>query len=193
VTRSKEFEPEQVVGAAVDVFWRRGYSNTSMQDLVDHLGIGRGSIYATFGSKHELWVRALDRYCEDGAQAILDMLDAQGPLLPRLRGALVAMVDNDLNDRDRKGCMLVNAAMETLPLDSDTAALAHRNFTQIEQGIERAIRRAQSENEVASSVDAAATAAFLLTLIEGLRVVAKATADRGRLVKSIDVALGSLT
>jgi TetR/AcrR family transcriptional repressor of nem operon len=89
--------------------------------------------------------------------------------------------------------MLVNAAMETLPLDSDTAALAHRNFTQIEQGIERAIRRAQSENEVASSVDAAATAAFLLTLIEGLRVVAKATADRGRLVKSIDVALGSLT
>lgn len=70
----KEFEPEQAVEAALELFWRQGYANTSMQDLVDHLGIGRGSIYDTFGSKHALWVRALTKYCDDGNRAILGLL-----------------------------------------------------------------------------------------------------------------------
>jgi TetR/AcrR family transcriptional repressor of nem operon len=192
VSRPKEFEPEAVVDAAKDLFWRRGYANTSMQDLVDHLGVGRGSIYDTFGSKHELWIQALAKYCDDGAQEILATLEGPGPLLHRLRDALLAMVDRDLEDSDRKGCMLVNAAMETLPGDPDTAKLARRNFTRIELGLEQAIRRAKLDHEVAESVDATAAASFVLTVIEGLRVVAKATSDRRRLVHSIDVALASL-
>lgn len=193
MARSKEFDPEHVVGSALELFWRQGYANTSMQDLVDHLGIGRGSLYDTFGSKHELWVRALTRYCEEGNRAILDVLEADGPLIPRLHAALVALVEQDLADPDRRGCMLVNAAMETLPADADAAAQAERSFDEIERGFESAIRLAQLDGEVGESVDPAATAAFLLTLMEGLRVVAKATADRRRLIRSIDVAIALLS
>lgn len=193
MSRSKAFQPEQAVDAALELFWRRGYANTSMQDLVDHLGIGRGSIYDTFGSKHALWVLALTKYCDDGNRAILELLEADGPLVPRLRQLLLTLVEHDLDDPDRKGCMMVNAAMETLPGDEHTAALADRNFAQLTTAIELAIRRAKLEHEVGESVDAAATASFFLTMIEGLRVVAKATPDRTRLAQSIDVALRSLT
>lgn len=189
MSRSKEFEPEQAVEAALELFWRQGYANTSMQDLVDHLGIGRGSIYDTFGSKHALWVRALTKYCDDGNRAILGLLAGDDPLLPRLRLWLLTIVEHDLADPHRKGCMMINAAMETLPGDANTSELAARNFTQLAAGIEDAIRRAKIAHEVPESVDAGAAASFLLTVFEGLRVVAKATPDRRRLEHSIDVAL----
>jgi TetR/AcrR family transcriptional repressor of nem operon len=192
VGRPKEFDEERAVDAAMGLFWRQGYAGTSIQDLVDHVGVGRGSIYDTFESKHGLWVLALTKYSEEGARSIVDVLDRPGPLIPRLRRALVTLVDDDFKDPDRKGCMLVNAAMETIPLDSVAADLAKQNFDQVERALERAIRRAQGENEVSGTIDPPAAAALLLTLIEGLRVVAKATRDRKRLVRSIDVALASL-
>ncbi|MCE7002789.1 TetR/AcrR family transcriptional regulator [Kibdelosporangium philippinense] len=62
--RTKEFDPDAVLRSALNLFWRKGYEATSIQDLVDHLGIGRASMYATFGTKHDLYLRALDLYCE---------------------------------------------------------------------------------------------------------------------------------
>lgn len=192
VGRPREFDTDEAVDAAMDLFWRQGYANTSIQDLVDHLGVGRGSIYDTFESKHGLWVRALTKYCEEGTRAMVDVLDRRGPLIPRLRRALVALVEQDLKDAERRGCMLVNAAMETIPSDPMTEGLAAANFREVERALERALLRAQAEQEIPTSVDPAGAAAFLLTMIEGLRVVAKATGDRKRLMRTIDVALGSL-
>ena len=192
VGRPREFDTDEAVDAAMDLFWRQGYASTSIQDLVDHLHVGRGSIYDTFESKHGLWVRALTKYCDEGTRAMVDVLDQRGPLIPRLRSALVALVDQDLGDSARRGCMLVNAAMETIPRDTVVESLAVENFRHIERALERAIRRAQSDQEIPASVDPADAAAFLLTVIEGLRVVAKATGDRKRLVRTVDVALTSL-
>ena len=192
VGRPREFDTDEAIAAAMDLFWRQGYANTSIQDLVDHLGVGRGSIYDTFESKHGLWVRALTKYCEEGTRTMVEVLERRGPILPRLRRALVALVDADLKDSERRGCMLVNAAMETIPSDPVAEGLATENFRQVERALERAIRRAQTEQEISGDIDAAGAAAFLLTMIEGLRVVAKATGDRSRLTRTIDVALSAL-
>lgn len=193
MARTKEFDPDVAVASAVEIFWQRGYANTSMQDLVDELGINRGSIYGTFGSKHELFVTALTRYCELVPQPLLDALADDGPLIPRLRAALVGLVDADLADPDRKGCLLINAAMETLPGDTDTAELFARTTEAIRVGFETALRRALADGELPRSVDPRDAAAFLLTTLQGLRVMAKASGDRRALTATIDFALAALT
>ncbi len=192
MTRTKEFDPDVAVAAAIDIFWARGYANTSMQDLVDELGLNRGSIYGTFGSKHELFVTALTRYCELAPQPLLDALAQDGPLLPRLRTTLVRLVDADLTDPERKGCLLVNAAMETLPGDTDTTELFARTTGTIRIAFESAIRRAIADGELRRELAPADAAAFLLTTLQGLRVMAKASDDRKALVATVDLALRAL-
>ncbi len=193
MARTKEFDPDAAVAAAVDVFWKQGYANTSMQDLVDRLDLNRGSLYGTFGSKHELFVSALSRYCAEVSGALLETLEADGPLLPRLRCELVAIVDADLADPDHKGCLLVNSAMEGLPGDGDTAALFERTVGTIRAGFEAAIRRAQLDGELPRSLDPRAGASFLVTTLQGLRVMAKGTSERAPLIATIDLAIQALT
>jgi len=98
VARTKEFDPDSALRAAMDLFWRKGYEATSMQDLVDGLGIGRGSIYATFGSKHELYLRALDRYAEQSDVRALDRLSRSGPALPVVREFVRAFLADALTE-----------------------------------------------------------------------------------------------
>src|SRR3954454_6329532 len=94
----------------MDLFWRKGYEATSMQDLVDHLGIGRGSICATFGSKHELYLLALDRDAEEAGTRNVELLSRTGPALP----AVTALVEGFLAEAltDSKGCFVTNTAVE---------------------------------------------------------------------------------
>ncbi len=83
--RTKEFDPEAALQTALELFWRRGFVATSTADLVEHLGIGRASIYATFGNKHELYLKALQRYQEQ-LPDLLRELSQPGPVLPAVTG-----------------------------------------------------------------------------------------------------------
>ncbi len=85
MARTKEFDPDAALRAALELFWARGCEATTMAELVEHLGIGRASIYATFGSKHELYLKALDRYAETQDPRIVEELSAPGPALPGVR------------------------------------------------------------------------------------------------------------
>ncbi len=193
MARTKEFDPDVAVASAIEVFWEQGYANTSMQDLVDRLGLNRGSLYGTFGSKHELFVSALSRYCAEAPLALLQALETDGPLLPRLRTALVTLVDADLADPDRRGCLLLNSAMEALPEDRETAVLFERTIETIRTSFEAAIRRAQVDGELPGSLDPQDGAAFLVTTLQGLRVMAKGASERAPLVASVDLAIKALT
>ena len=108
--RTREFDTETAERAAMELFWEQGYEATSVDDLVARLGIGRGSLYAAFGSKHALYLKALDRYrCEhmSGAFAALD--DPSAPLKPTLRRLFDALIDESLGEAPRRGCFMVNA------------------------------------------------------------------------------------
>lgn len=85
MARTKEFDPDAALDAAVELFWRKGHEAASMSDLVEHLGIGRASLYATFGSKHELYVRALQRYIQTRDPSPIEVLSQPGPVLPAVR------------------------------------------------------------------------------------------------------------
>lgn len=85
MARTKEFDPDAALRAALELFWRRGYEATSMSDLVEHLGVGRASIYATFGNKRELYLKALARYEQGLLPDLLADLSRPGPALPGVR------------------------------------------------------------------------------------------------------------
>jgi TetR/AcrR family transcriptional repressor of nem operon len=89
--RPREFDATRAVEQAQAVFWERGYEATSVDDLLDRMAIKRGSMYAAFGDKRSLFLKALERYVSEGAQA-LAALEGDGPVVPRLRAAMVGVL-----------------------------------------------------------------------------------------------------
>ncbi|TCO50894.1 TetR/AcrR family transcriptional regulator [Actinocrispum wychmicini] len=191
MARTKEFDPDVALRAALDLFWRKGYEATSMQDLVDHLGVGRASIYATFGNKHDLYLRALDRYCEEKAGGYAHLLSRSGPALPGVRALVESFAEQAVSDPDRKGCFVTNSAVECLPGDERTGELVDIGLNGLEAAIAGALVRARDQGELGPDKDPQALARFLVTLLQGVRVIAHRP-DPLRLRDAVDQALSLL-
>ncbi|WP_053850024.1 TetR/AcrR family transcriptional regulator [Streptomyces sp. NRRL B-24085] len=193
MARTKEFDPEAALQAALELFWRRGYEATSMSDLVAHLGIGRASLYATFGSKHELYLRALERYDRAGLPPIVRELSQPGPALPAVRAVVRRYATEAADERlRRKGCMVTNAAAELAPHDPAAERHVERNWDQLETVLHSALVRAQAQGELPAERDPLTLARMLLVLLQGLRVVGKASADPARVRDAAEQALALL-
>ncbi|GGR80589.1 TetR family transcriptional regulator [Streptomyces aureoverticillatus] len=159
---------------AMQVFWRKGYGCTTPQDLVDALGIGKGSLYNTFGSKHALFELSLRRYRDTQAKALTDLLAEGGDSVKeRLRKGLELLVDMDLADPDRRGCMAVNTAAELARADETATELVRGMFARTEGSFRALIEEGQRSGEIAPDRDAAAIGSLLLNTIIGLRVTAR--------------------
>ncbi|MEU9389504.1 TetR/AcrR family transcriptional regulator [Streptomyces sp. NPDC048324] len=190
MARTKEFDPEAALQAALELFWQRGYEATSMSDLVDHLGIGRASIYATFGSKHELYLKALDRYDRAGLEPIMRELSRPGPALPAVRALVRRYATEAADDRLRRsGCLVTNTAAELAPHDPAAARRVERNWDQLETVLHSALLRAEARGELPAGRDPLALARTLLVLMQGLRVVGKASDDPARVRDAAEQAL----
>lgn len=189
VAGTKQFDEDQAVDRALELFWRRGYEGTSVRDLMDSTGLGQGSLYGTFGDKHGLFLRTLDRYAELTTCQVVERLEADGPVRPAIRSMLRDMADDALCDPERKGCLFVNAAAELLPHDAEVGERIEVAFARIEDALCAAVRRGQVSGEIAEGRDARTVARFLLTAVQGLRVVGKATPDPARLDAAIDLSM----
>ena len=187
----------------MELFWEKGYEATSVDDLVARLGIGRGSLYAAFGSKHALYLQALDRYrCEHMAGAFAALDDPTASLRPTLRRFFAALVAEALGSPLRgdaprggappRGCFMVNATTERAACDAEVAARVRENAATMEATLERALRRAQVRGEVAAGKDARALARFLVMAVQGLRVAGAATPNRATLRDMVRLTLAVL-
>jgi TetR/AcrR family transcriptional regulator, transcriptional repressor for nem operon len=192
MARNKEFDPDVVLERALEVFWTRGYEATSISDLVAELRIGRASLYSTYGSKHELYLRALDRYVQMRDPAVLDQLSQPGPVLPAVRSLIESYV-RDAADTDHRGCLVVNAAIERLPGDAQVARHVLASWHTLEVALCSALTRARAQGELQPAADPRELARFLLVMLQGLRVLGKAEADRGVLEAAARQALKVLT
>ncbi|MCX4669239.1 TetR/AcrR family transcriptional regulator [Streptomyces sp. NBC_01381] len=190
--RPKQFDPDAAVEQAMGVFWRKGYAATTPQDLVDALGIGKGSLYNTFGSKHALFERALRRYRDSQALALIEMLEESGPVKERLRAALWLLVDMDLADPDRRGCMAVNTAAELAGVDEVATELVRRMFDRTEEAFQALIEKGQRAGEIDPARDARGAGSLLLTTVVGLRLMARVAEGPDRLSRVIDATVDAL-
>jgi TetR/AcrR family transcriptional regulator, transcriptional repressor for nem operon len=192
VARTKEFDPDAVLQKALELFWEHGYEATSMADLVEHLGIARASIYTTFGGKHDLYLKALDRYLQTRDPDLVEMLSQPGPVLPAVR-ALVELYAHDSAYGDRRwGCMVVNAAVEVVPSDPQAARRVAASWDTLETVLTSALTRARAQGEIPEQKDPRALARFLLVLLQGIRVLGRAQADPGRVRDAAEQALSIL-
>ncbi|MFD4501826.1 TetR/AcrR family transcriptional regulator [Streptomyces sp. NPDC058457] len=190
MARTKEFDPDAALLSAMELFWRRGYEATSMADLVEHLGIGRASLYATFGSKHDLYLKALDRYQEERLPPLLRALSGPGPVLPAVR-ALVRQYagESAADDLRLRGCLVTNTAAELAPHDPAAARSVERNWDRVETVLHTALVRARARGELPADRDPLALARTLLVLLQGLRLVGKASTDPARVRDAAEQAL----
>jgi TetR/AcrR family transcriptional regulator, transcriptional repressor for nem operon len=192
VARTKEFDPEAALRAALELFWERGYEATSIADLVEHMGVARASIYATFGDKRALYLKALDRYGELADAELLAGLSRPGPVLPAVRALIELYAREAAGDGGRRGCFVVNTAVELAPHDSLAARRVQANWDLVETALTSALMRAQAQGELAGEKDPRALARCLLVVMQGLRVMGKAGTEPGRLHDAAAQALALL-
>ncbi|TDQ00517.1 TetR/AcrR family transcriptional regulator [Labedaea rhizosphaerae] len=186
--RPKNFEPEAVVADAMEAFWTNGYAGTSPADLAEATGVAKGSLYHSFGSKRELFGKALDLYDRVGAEVTEDYLSRPGTAKECIRAYLLHLVEMDLAGPVKRGCLVVNTTLELAGRDEE-ATKAVRRIAQ--RGIDllaERIERGQRDGDVAADVDAMAVARFLMNTIGGLRVMARGF-DGPVLRQVIDTAL----
>src|SRR5690349_6897837 len=170
MARTKEFDPDVALRRALELFWERGYEATSLADLVAHLGIGRASLYATFGDKHALYLAALDRYRRDRDAALIAALGQPGPALPAVRALVTRYAEEAAGEPRRRGCLVVNAAVELMPRDPAVARRVAASWDVLETALAGALTRAAAQGEIPAGRDARALARMLLVLLQGLRV-----------------------
>ncbi|GAA2300761.1 TetR/AcrR family transcriptional regulator [Nonomuraea roseoviolacea subsp. roseoviolacea] len=181
MARSKEFDPGAALDAALELFWERGYESTSMADLVERLGIGRASLYATFGGKHELYMKALERFTEVQNPSAVELLSQPGPALPAVRRLVESFARQSSSEEGKRGCMIVNAAAELLPRDEEVCRFVDRNWDKLETALTSALIRARAQGELDAGKDPRALARFLIVVLQGMRVMGKASPDPARM------------
>ncbi len=160
------------------VFWSCGYYSTSLPDLLEATNLSRGSLYAAFGDKHRLFLRALDRYIDDALERVDNELDSRKNALAGVRACLAGYVDRTSGVAGKRGCLLVASAMELAAHDTEVEQRVRRFFKAMETRLGEALTRAQAAGELADGVEPASAARLLLCLFEGMRVVGKTGPDR---------------
>ncbi|MFC4011930.1 TetR/AcrR family transcriptional regulator [Nonomuraea purpurea] len=190
MARSKEFDPDVALREALELFWERGYEATSMADLVARLGVARASIYGTFGGKRELYLKALELYVAD--RNVVEPLAQPGPALPAIRTFLESYVAECLADELRRGCMVVNTAVEFGMRDAAVARKVAESWAGLEAVLAGALVRARAQGEIPAGKDPYALARFLLVLLQGVRVLGRADPDPRRLRDAVDQAMKTI-
>lgn len=170
--RPAQFDKEIAINIAMENFWQNGYNATGVAAIVEAIGIKPSSLYAAFGSKKELFYRALDCYAAMTLTEIEQQLDGQDPV-----NSLIRLVGDVADGDDSRGCLLVNSLLELGRHDLAVAEHINRHLKDVEGVLKRHIDSAIASQQLAADIDSRSIAACLITQLWGLRVL-RQTPDR---------------
>ena len=190
--RVKEFNEIEALDKATELFWTKGYNATSANDLVQFLGLSRSSLYATFGDKRRLFVRAIDHYRARNVKAVVKMIETSDDLLETIREIFVRSVSQDFLRKTPKGCLMGNTAIELVPHDEEIAQMVQANEQDLLHAFEAAIRKGQELDQLTNRHTASALANFLYNNLTGLRVSSRARMEKQALKDVVELCLSAL-
>lgn len=191
MARPKEFDVDQVLDRATELFWTKGYEETSVRELEEGLGVGRQSLYSTFGDKHELFLAALDRYAAQQGQLVAPLLRPDAGL-DAIRAYFADMVKRTACPGPRRSCMMLNSVVQFGQSDPEVTRRYETNQKQLTAAFRHALTGAIKRGELPPEADASALAVFLVSQLYGLVVLSKSGATPATLERVISTAVSAL-
>lgn len=177
----KNFDLDEATAKATKVFWAKGYEATSITDLVNAMEVNKGSLYNAFGSKKDLFIRSLLQYDRLYRQHLLaEMADIDDPVVA-IKTLFDRMIEESESDNQRKGCLLVNTALDLPNHDPDVQKMVKSALLEFEQFFESSVKIGHQQGTISTKIDPQTAAKSLLALVVGLRVLARGVFDRGGL------------
>ena len=168
--RPKEFNRDQVLASAMEVFWVKGYSATSIRELEAATGIGRQSLYNEFTDKDRLFVEAVEHYNRQVTQEAVDQLTADGSASANVRAWLESLIATATR-KDRRGCMLTNATMCVEITDATMRKATADATRRLEKAIRFAVKAAMQQGQLPQTTNVATMSEFLLSTAQGLSLI----------------------
>ncbi|WP_158903480.1 TetR/AcrR family transcriptional regulator [Burkholderia sp. L27(2015)] len=178
MARPREFDESAVLDAAAQCFWDRGYQATSMRDLAENTGITGASLYNAFGDKRSLYRRVLDHYVERSFGDRVKRFEGHLPPREAIDAFFREIVETSLNDAQRKGCMLVNSALEVAPHDPEFQRAIAKVLVRVEDFFRRCVQAAQCAGTISSAQSAEDLGRLLLGVFLAIRVLARVRPER---------------
>jgi TetR/AcrR family transcriptional regulator, transcriptional repressor for nem operon len=191
MARPREFDKDAALQKAVDVFWEKGFAGTTTDDLVDRMGIGRQSLYNTFGDKHRLYVEALGCYQRASLAAHLERLRQPRSPIEGLAALLNGLAPDDDAMR-RLGCMGVRSMAEFGTTDPELLEMRARENPVLYAGVLERIHEGQAQGEIEASIDAADAARFVQVTMVGMQSIARGGASADELKRHAAFAIDRL-
>ena len=190
--RPLEFDLDNALDLAVEMFWAKGYEATSLSDLLSGMNISRSSFYQAFGSKHGLFELCLIRFRERQVARMRAALDGAATAKRFIRSMLAAIVSDAASMDTPKGCLIMNTATEFAGRDASVARLVSHATSDFADVFAAAVRRAQHEGDISPEKDAEALARYIVSTISGLKTMVKAGYSPKAVDEVAEVALGAL-
>ena len=193
MVRTRTFDPATALSRAVELFSCKGYSETSMEDIVQATGVSRYGLYWTFCNKRELFEQALDRYADSmGKQAFLRLLEP-GASLQHIRRIFEERVADMCAVEENKGCLFIHTAMELAPKDNDLRDVLQKFMGRMGKLFAVGLESAKARGEVREDLDVTAAGELLTSTMFGLAVLGRTGFPKATLDGIVDSTLGSLT
>ena len=189
--RPREFDPNEALEQALQVFWAKGYEAASLTDLTGAMGLSKSSLYETFGSKHELFLATIERYKATTGARLAALLDGEGPAREAIAAVFESVIE-DASHGDTRGCFLGNCAAEVAASDPAAAERVRAGLAGLEDAFHAAIARGQAAGEIPAEHDARGLARYLTSSLNGLRLTAKANPDPASLRDVVRLVLAPL-
>ena len=178
MARPRAFNEEEVIDKAVEVFWAKGYEATSMQDLIDAMGIQRGSLYGTFGGKQNLFLKSLKRYSVTVVKKLLEILESKPSAIESIELFFSQLVEHLLTAGELRSCLVTNSAIERGLRDEETKQLVLQLLNALENGFYKTLLRAKENGELSADLDLKVVANYLTSSMQGLLVMGKVCSER---------------
>lgn len=179
--RPRAYDPQAAIGNAIDAFWEKGYSGTSLDDVTATTGMNRPSLYAAFGDKHALYLKALDHYLQLGFVAMREALACERSLVDELMRVYERALDIYFSGARPRGCFAIGTATTEAVEDAEIRAVFAAGLHALDEGFEARIRAACEGGEIAGDADPATLAILASATLHTIAIRARAGTSRTEL------------